>query len=315
MSTYDYLNYRELKKLNKTVEKIDQREEQFARLHVKNKTELNYILDSAWEHYLSESSIKIFPKTVKFQDENNSQYEFLLILDISGFFDKTNLEVREFNSFTQQWIIDFNYHDVSSEETLKLLKNLYLIDVSEYPSALNYVEKQFNTIENIDLLFPNLVSIYDFVESKGLFHGWRFGLQKHRYADLDKNLELRNWLKKEINIRTVLLKDIPSYKELEDLEFLQGLYDNMVREIDIPEKFDKLGFYPLNPIYFSEEVTAALIFPFFRKNNSRKFKAFGYPLISNETTDGYSSLIVQALRHFHDEITFESFKFQLQGSN
>ena len=109
MSTYDYLNYRELKKLNKTVEKIEQREEQFARLHVKNKTELNYILDSAWEHCLSESSIKIYPKTVKFRDENNSQYEFLLILDISGFFDKTNLEIRGFNSFTQQWIIDYYY--------------------------------------------------------------------------------------------------------------------------------------------------------------------------------------------------------------
>lgn len=304
MSTYDYLNYKELQKLNKFVD-------YFARLGVKNQTELNYILDSAWEHYLSEGSIKIYPKTVKFRDENNSQYEFLLILDISGFFDKTNLEIREFNSFTEEWIIDFNYHDASLKQTLELLKNLYLIDVSKYPGALNYVAKQFNTIENTTQLFPSLVSIYKFVESKGLFHGWRFGLQEHRYTDLNKNLELKHWLKKEINIRHVLYKDIPSYEELEDLELLQGLYDNMVREIDIPENFDKLGFYPLNPIYFAEEVPAALKFPFFRKRNSRKFKAFGYPLISNEITDAYLSLIDQSLRHFHNESTLKSFKFQL----
>lgn len=170
MSTYDYLNYKELRKLNETVEKIDQRAEQFAKLGVKNQTELNYILDSAWKHYLSEGegegSIKIYPETVKFRDENNSHYEFLLILDVSGFFDKTNLELKGFNSFTKEWIVDFNYHDVSLGQTLKLLKNFYLIDISEYPDALDYAVKESNSTENITQLFPNIVSIYSSLRVK-----------------------------------------------------------------------------------------------------------------------------------------------------
>ncbi|KXU01850.1 hypothetical protein SCODD09_00942 [Streptococcus constellatus] len=302
-------SYKELQKINKTLNRIDKRQEQFAELGVKNETELNYVLTNAWKYYLEEveGEVKIFPKTINFQDDDGQPHVFIIAIDISRAFGTTNLVLRGFNSFTKEWTVDFEDNERSLSHLVWLLESIYLVEINEYLDIFVSIKNKAISYNRFSELFSTSISVYDFINRKARSQGYRFGLQQERYADSESNAELKHRLKTEIQRRHMLINSRHIDNHLEDLEYLQGLYDLMMGYY-IPEMFDKLGFYPLSPVSFSEEIP---YLPVLFGKKTRKIEAFGYPIVDNEVTNIYLNLTHTILSYYRDIRWVKAFKFKL----
>lgn len=174
-----------------------------------------------------------------------------------------------------------------------------MIDTNEYPNAIDEVIKRSLTLKDFTQLFPKLVTVYEFVNNRGLSYGWRFGFQNQKFATSEINLELAGRINKELAFR--YLKRFISNREIEELVFLQDLKEGLIGGT-ISERVDQLGFYPLEPITFEEEV------PFYWPRfilfgqRVRGLKAYGYPLIENEITNTYLDFVTEVLS-VYDEAT------------
>lgn len=234
------------------------------------------------EHALDrDRELMIIPKVINFLSEEGHEYKFLLAVDASNRFATAT--------------------DTSDRTSLEVLEHSYLIDTNEYPNAIDEVIKRSLTLKDVTQLFPKLVTIYEFVNSRALSYGWRFGFQNQKFATSEINLELAERINKELALRKSYLKRFISNREIEELMFLQDLEESLIGGT-ISERVDQLGFYPLEPITFEEEI------PFYWPRfilfgqRVRRLKAYGYPLIENETTNTYLDFVTEVLS-VYDEAT------------
>ncbi|WP_231606013.1 hypothetical protein [Streptococcus salivarius] len=190
---------------------------------------------------------------------------------------------------------------MSNRTSLEVLEHSYLIDINEYPNAIDKVIKKSLILKEAMQLFPKLVTVYEFVNNRALSYGWRFGFQNQKFATSEINLELVGRINKELALRKSYLKRFISNREIEEVVFLQDLREGLIGGT-ISEGVDQLGFYPLEPITFEEEI------PFYWPRfilfgqRVRRLKAYGYPLIENETTNTYLDFVTEVLS-VYDEAT------------
>ena len=227
------------------------------------------------EHALDrDRELMIIPKVINFSSEEGHEYKFILAVDASNRFATAT--------------------DTSDRTSLEVLEHSYLIDTNEYPNAIDEVIKRSLTLKDFTQLFPSLVTVYEFVNNRARSYGWRFGFQNQKFATSEINLELAGRINKELALRKSYLKRFISNREIEELEGLIGG--------TISERVDQLGFYPLEPITFEEEI------PFYWPKfilfgqRVRRLKAYGYPLIENETTNTYLDFVTEVLS-VYDEAT------------
>lgn len=225
--------------------------------------------------------LMIIPKVINFSSEDGHEYKFLLALDAS-------------NKFATAI-------DTSNRTSLEVLEHSYLIDINEYPNAIDKVIKKSLTLKEAMQLFPMLVTVYEFVNTNVRSYGLRFGLQQQKFEKSEINFELMKRINKELALRKLFLSRYSSNKEIEEVVFLQELKEGLIGEA-ISEGVAQLGFYPLEPITFEEEIPFCLpSFILFGQRN-RRFKAYGYPLIENETTNTYLDFVTEVLS-VYDEAT------------
>ena len=234
------------------------------------------------EHALErDSELMLISKIFNLSSEDGHEYKFLLVVDTG-------------NKFATAI-------DTSDRTSLEVLEHSYLIDTNEYPNAIDEVIKRSLTLKDFTQLFPRLVTVYEFVNNSALSYGWRFGFQNQKFATSEINLELAGRINKELALRKSYLKRFISNREIEELVFLQDLEEGLIGGT-ISERVDQLGFYPLEPITFEEEV------PFYWPRfilfgqRVRGLKAYGYPLIENEITNTYLDFVTEVLS-VYDEAT------------
>lgn len=227
------------------------------------------------EHALDrDRELMIIPKVINFSSEEGHEYKFILAVDASNRFATAT--------------------DTSDRTSLEVLEHSYLIDTNEYPNAIDEVIKRSLTLKDFTQLFPRVVTVYEFVNNRALSYGWRFGFQNQKFATSEINLELAGRINKELALRKSYLKRFISNREIEELVFLQDLEEGLIGGT-ISERVDQLGFYPLEPITFEEEI------PFYWPRfilfgqRVRRLKAYGYPLIENERTNTYLSFVTEVL--------------------
>ena len=126
------------------------------------------------EHALErDSELMLISKIFNFSSEDGHEYKFLLIVDTSNKFATAIKKSQR-----------------TSEKSLELLKNTYMIDINEYPNAIDEVIKRSLTLKDLTQLFPKLVTVYEFVNNRALSYGWRFGFQNQKFSTSEINLEL-----------------------------------------------------------------------------------------------------------------------------
>jgi hypothetical protein len=307
-SNYDFEIYKELRKLNETINKRGNLDED---TNIKNKLELEYILDNARKYYSEEivGEIRFSPEIITFSDESGCKYRFLVALDVKGLYSKSNLKIKGFNRFTKEWTVEFEGNEYSLDNSMRLLRHCYLIDLNEYPSAEEIVKKKSISLDCLSQSFPEIISADKFVNTMALSHGWRFGLQQQRYEGAEQNKELMDFVTKEISLRKCFITFSPTDEEFEELHFFIELQDCLM-ESRTPERLEQLGFYSIEPVTFMEEFPSIPRYLLFGRN-VREIKVFGYPLIENELTNNYFSLINKVLSFCSDTIGSQSFTYQL----
>lgn len=233
------------------------------------------------EHALDrDRELMIIPKVINFSSEDGHEYKFILVVDTSNKF-ATAIKKSE----------------RTSEKSLELLKNTYMIDINEYPNAIDEVIKRSLTLKDLTQLFPKLVTVYEFVNNRALSYGWRFGFQNQKFATSEINLELAERIKKELTLRKSYLKRFISNREM----FLQDLEEGLIGGA-YSDRVDQLGFYPIEPITFEEEIPFYWPrFILFGQRN-RRLKAYGYPLIENEITNTYLGFVNDVLSFYDDAV-------------
>lgn len=230
----------------------------------------------------------LISKILNFSSEDGHEYKFLLVVDTGNKF-ATAIKKSE----------------RTSEKSLKLLKNTYMIDINEYPNAINQVIRRTLTLKEVTQLFPKVVTAYEFINNRTLSYGWRFGFQNQKFATSEINLELAEDIKKELALRKSYLKRFISNREIEELVFLQDLEESLIGGA-VSERVDQLGFYPLEPITFEEEIPFYWPrFILFGQRN-RRLKAYGYPLIENEITNTYLGFVNEVLSFYDDAVISQS---------
>lgn len=228
-----------------------------------------------------DKELMIIPKILNFSSEDGHEYKFLLAVNAT----------KKFATAI----------DMSDRTSLEVLEHSYLIDINEYPNAIEEVIKRSLTLKDFTQLFPKLVTVYEFVNNRALSYGWRFGFQNQKFATSEINLELAGRINKELTLRKSYLKRFISNREIEEVVFLQDLKEGLIGGT-ISEGVDQLGFYPLEPITFEEEI------PFYWPKfilfgqRVRRLKAYGYPLIENERTNTYLDFVTEVLS-VYDEAT------------
>lgn len=161
------------------------------------------------EHALDrDRELMIIPKVINFSGEEGHEYKFLLAVDASNRFATAT--------------------DTSDRTSLEVLEHIYLIDTNEYPNAIDEVIKRSLTLKDFTQLFPKLVTVYEFVNNRGLSYGWRFGFQNQKFATSEINLELAGRINKELALRKSYLKRFISNREFEELVFLQDLEEGLI---------------------------------------------------------------------------------------
>ena len=235
-----------------------------------------------------DSELMLISKILNFSSEDGHEYKFLLVVDTGNKF-ATSIKKSE----------------RTSEKSLELLKNTYMIDINEYPNEIDEVIKRSLTLKDLTQLFPKLVTVYEFVNNRALSYGWRFGFQNQKFATSEINLELAERIKKELALRKSYLKRFISNREIEELVFLQDLEESLIGGA-VFERVDQLGFYPLEPITFEEEILFYWPrFILFGQRN-RRLKAYGYPLIENEITKTYLGFVNEVLSFYDDAVGSQS---------
>lgn len=235
-----------------------------------------------------DSELMLISKILNFSSEEGHEYKFLLVVDTGNKF-ATAIKKSE----------------RTSEKSLELLKNTYMIDINEYPNAIDEVIRRSLTLKDVTQLFPKLVTVYEFVNSRALPYGWRFGFQNQKFATSEINLELAGRINKELTLRKSYLKRFMSNREIEELVFLQELEEGILSGA-ISGRVEHLGFYPLEPITFEEEI------PFYWPRfilfgqRVRRLKAYGYPLIENEITNTYLGFVNEVLSFYDDAVGSQS---------
>lgn len=306
-NNYDFEIYKELRKLNETIDKRGNLHEDTG---IRNKLELDYILDNAWKYYSEKiGEIRFLPERINFSDESGRKYRFLVALDVKGLYNKSKLKIKGFNRFTKEWTVEFEGNEYSLDNSLRLLRHCYLIDLNEYPSAEEIVKKKSISLDSLSQSFSNIISADKFVNTMALSHGWRFGLQQHRYEGVKQNLELMDHVKKEISLRNYFIRFSPTDEEFEELHFFIELQDCLMGT-GTPERLEQLGFYSIEPVTFMEEFPSIPRYLLFGRD-VREIKVFGYPLIENELTNSYLGLINKLLSFCSDTIGSKSFTYQL----
>lgn len=307
-NNYDFEIYKELRKLNETLDKRGNLHEDTG---IRNKLELEYILDNAWKYYSEKiiGEIRFLPERINFSDESGRKYRFLVVLDVKGLYNKSNLKIKGFNRFTKEWTVEFEGSEYSLDNSLRLLRHCYLIDLNEYPTAKEIVKKKSISLDSLSQSFPKIISADKFVNTMALSHGWRFGLQQQRYEGVKQNLELMDHVKKEISLRNYFIGFSPTDEELEELHFFIELQDCLMGS-GTPERLEQLGFYSIEPVTFMEEFPSIPRYLLFGRD-VREIKVFGYPLIENELTNSYLSFINKLLSFCSDTIGSQAFTYQL----
>lgn len=232
--------------------------------------------------------LMIIPKIFNFSSEDGHEYKFLLAVDASNKFIKA-----------------INLSERTSEDSLEVLEHSYLIDINEYPNAINQVIRRMLTLKEATQLFPKVVTVYEFVNNRALSYGWRFGFQNQKFATSEINLELAERINKELTLRKSFLRRYISNKEIDEQVFLQELKEGILSGA-ISGRVEQLGFYPLEPITFEEEI------PFYWPRfilfgqRVRRLKAYGYPLIENEITNTYLGFVNEVLSFYDDAVGSQS---------
>ena len=236
------------------------------------------------EHALErDSELMLISKIFNLSSEDGHEYKFLLVVDTSNKFATAT--------------------DTSDRTSLEVLEHSYLIDTNEYPNAIDEVIRRSLTLKDVTQLFPKLVTVYEFVNNRALSYGWRFGFQNQKFATSEINLELAGRINKELAFR--YLKRFISNREIEELVFLQELEEGILSGA-ISGRVEHLGFYPLEPITFEEEI------PFYWPRfilfgqRVRRLKAYGYPLIENEITNTYLGFVNEVLSFYDDAVGSQS---------
>ena len=307
-NNYDFEIYKELRKLNETIDKRGNLHED---TDIRNKLELEYILDNVWKYYSEKivGEIRFLPERINFSDESGRKYRFLVALDVKGLYNKSNLKIKGFNRFTKEWTVEFEGNEYSLDNSLRLLRHCYLIDLNEYPTAEEIVKKKSISLDSLSQSFPKIISADKFVNTMALSHGWRFGLQQQRYEGVKQNLELMDHVKKEISLRNYFIRFSPTDEEFEELHFFIELKDCLMGS-GTPERLEQLGFYSIEPVTFMEEFPSIPRHLLFGRD-VREIKVFGYPLIENELTNSYLCFINKLLSSCSDTIGSQSFTYQL----
>lgn len=211
-NNYDFEIYKELRKLNETIDKRGNLHEDTG---IRNKLELDYILDNAWKYYSEKiGEIRFLPERINFSDESGRKYRFLVALDVKGLYNKSKLKIKGFNRFTKEWTVEFEGNEYSLDNSLRLLRHCYLIDLNEYPSAEEIVKKKSISLDSLSQSFSNIISADKFVNTMALSHGWRFGLQQQRYEGVKQNLELMDHVKKKYPCVIISLDFHPPMRNL-----------------------------------------------------------------------------------------------------
>lgn len=307
-SNYSFEIYKELRKLNITIDKRGNLHEDTG---IRNKLELDYILDNAWKYYSEKivGEIRFLPERINFSDESGHKYRFLVVLDVKGLYNKSNLKIKGFNRFTKEWTVEFEGSEYSLDNSLRLLRHCYLIDLNEYPTAEEIVKEKSISLDSLSQSFSEIISADKFVNTLALSHGWRFGLQQQRYEGIKQNLELMDHVKKEISLRNYFIRFSSTDEEFEELHFFIELQDCLMGS-GTPERLEQLGFYSIEPVTFMEEFPSIPRYLLFGRD-VREIKVFGYPLIENELTNSYLSFINKLLSFCSDTIGSQAFTYQL----
>ena len=238
------------------------------------------------EHALDrDRELMIIPKVINFSSEEGHEYKFILAVDASNRFATAT--------------------DTSDRTSLEVLEHSYLIDTNEYPNAIDEVIKRSLTLKDFTQLFPRVVTVYEFVNNRALSYGWRFGFQNQKFVTSEINLELAERINKELTLRKSYLNRFISNREIEELVFLQDLEEGLIGGA-YSDRVDQLGFYPIEPITFEEEIPFYWPkFILFGQRN-RRLKAYGYPLIENEITNTYLGFVNEVLSFYDDAVGSQS---------
>ncbi|MDU6606233.1 MAG: hypothetical protein U0M29_04100 [Streptococcus salivarius] len=235
-----------------------------------------------------DSELMLISKILNFSSEDGHEYKFLLVVDTGN---KLATAIKK--------------SERTSEKSLELLKTTYMIDINEYPNAIDEVIKRSLTLKDLTQLFPKLVTVYEFVNNRALSYGWRFGFQNQKFVTSEINLELAERINKELTLRKSYLNRFISNREIEELVFLQDLEEGLIGGA-YSDRVDQLGFYPIEPITFEEEIPFYWPkFILFGQRN-RRLKAYGYPLIENEITNTYLGFVNEVLSFYDDAVGSQS---------
>ena len=235
-----------------------------------------------------DSELMLISKILNFSSEDGHEYKFLLVVDTGN---KLATAIKK--------------SERTSEKSLELLKTTYMIDINEYPNAIDEVIKRSLTLKDLTQLFPKLVTVYEFVNNRALSYGWRFGFQNQKFVTSEINLELAEHINKELTLRKSYLNRFISNREIEELVFLQDLEEGLIGGA-YSDRVDQLGFYPIEPITFEEEIPFYWPkFILFGQRN-RRLKAYGYPLIENEITNTYLGFVNEVLSFYDDAVGSQS---------
>ena len=235
-----------------------------------------------------DSELMLISKILNFSSEDGHEFKFLLVVDTGN---KLATAIKK--------------SERTSEKSLELLKTTYMIDINEYPNAIDEVIKRSLTLKDLTQLFPKLVTVYEFVNNRALSYGWRFGFQNQKFVTSEINLELAERINKELTLRKSYLNRFISNREIEELVFLQDLEEGLIGGV-YSDRVDQLGFYPIEPITFEEEIPFYWPkFILFGQRN-RRLKAYGYPLIENEITNTYLGFVNEVLSFYDDAVGSQS---------
>ena len=235
-----------------------------------------------------DSELMLISKILNFSSEDGHEYKFLLVVDTGN---KLATAIKK--------------SERTSEKSLELLKTTYMIDINEYPNPIDEVIKRSLTLKDLTQLFPKLVTVYEFVNNRALSYGWRFGFQNQKFVTSEINLELAERINKELTLRKSYLNRFISNREIEELVFLQDLEEGLIGGA-YSDRVDQLGFYPIEPITFEEEIPFYWPkFILFGQRNRRR-KAYGYPLIENEITNTYLGFVNEVLSFYDDAVGSQS---------
>ena len=100
-------------------------------------------MDNAWKYYSEKiGEIRFLPERINFSDESGRKYRFLVALDVKGLYNKSKLKIKGFNRFTKEWTVEFEGNEYSLDNSLRLLRHCYLIDLRRVVQSAEEIVKK-----------------------------------------------------------------------------------------------------------------------------------------------------------------------------